>query len=46
MYSKKYIYNQSGRYKGYPFRSFVGGSFLDGYSDHLSVYILLIKEVK
>jgi len=27
MYSKKYLYNQSGRYKGYPFRSFVGGIF-------------------
>ena len=28
MYSKKYLYNQSGRYQGYPFRSFVGGIFL------------------
>lgn len=46
IYSKKYLYNQSGRYKGYPFRSFAGGSFLDGYSDHLPVYILLIKEIK
>ena len=46
IYSKKYLYNQSGRYKGYPFRSFAGGSFLDGYSDHLPVYILLIKEMK
>jgi len=27
MYSKKYLYNQSVRYKGYPFRSFVGGIF-------------------
>ena len=45
IYSKKYLYNQSGRFKGYPFRSFAGGSFLNGYSDHLPVYMLLIKEL-
>lgn len=45
IYNKKYLFNQSGRFKGYPFRSFAGGSYLDGYSDHLPVYILLIKEL-
>lgn len=45
IYNKKYLFNQSGRFKGYPFRSFGGGSYLDGYSDHLPVYILLIKEL-
>ena len=45
IYSKKYLFNQSGRFKGYPFRSFAAGSFLNGYSDHLPVYILLIKEL-
>ncbi|MEO2083975.1 MAG: hypothetical protein ABGW65_00460 [Marinoscillum sp.] len=43
---KIFLYNQFGRYKDYPFRSFAWSSFLDGYSDHLLVYILLIKEVK
>ncbi len=45
IYNKKYLFNQSGRYKGYPFRSFASGSYLDGYSDHLPVYMLLIKEL-
>ncbi len=45
IYNKKYLFNQSGRFKGYPFRSFSGGSYLDGYSDHLPVYVLLIKEL-
>jgi len=45
IYNKKYLFNQSGRFKGYPFRSFAGGSYLDGYSDHLPVYILIIKEL-
>ena len=45
IYDRKFLFNQSGRFKGYPFRSFAGGSFLDGYSDHLPVYILLIREL-
>ena len=45
IYNKKYLFNQSGRFKGYPFRSFAGGSYLDGYIDHLQVYILIIKEL-
>ncbi len=44
IFKEKYLINQNGNYKGYPFRSFAGGRYLDGYSDHLPVYILLIKE--
>ena len=44
IYKEKYLINQDGNYKGYPFRSFAGGRYLDGYSDHLPVYILLLKE--
>tara|TARA_B100002051_G_C16677965_1_gene608127 strand:+ start:53 stop:1054 length:1002 start_codon:yes stop_codon:yes gene_type:complete len=44
IFKEKYLINQDGNYKGYPFRSFAGGRYLDGYSDHLPVYILLIKE--
>lgn len=44
VYSKSYLINQSGNYKGYPFRSFVGGNFIGGYSDHLPVYIILKRE--
>ena len=45
IYNEEYIINQSGRYRGYPFRSFASGNFLNGYSDHLPVYILLLKKL-
>ena len=41
---KPYLINQSGNYEGYPFRSFAGGNFIGGYSDHLPVYIILKRE--
>ena len=37
---------QDGQYKGYPKRTFSGGVWLDGYSDHLPTEIYLIREVK
>lgn len=44
VFNKSYLANPRGRYKGYPYRSFVGG-FTGGYSDHFPVYVYLIKEV-
>ena len=41
IYNKQYLINQDGNYKGYPFRSFAGGNFIKGFSDHLPIYILL-----
>ncbi len=46
IYNPQYIISQSGRYKGYPFRSFQNNNFAGGYSDHFPVYIYLIKEDK
>jgi len=46
IFKKPYMINQEGRYKGYPKRSFVGNKFQGGYSDHLPVYIYLVREVK
>ena len=34
----------SGKYEGYPFRSYANGSYTGGYSDHFPVYLFLIKE--
>ncbi len=45
IYNPQYLSNQSGRYKGYPFRSFSNGKFTDGYSDHYPVYVYLVKRV-
>jgi len=33
-----------GRFQGYPFRSYGGGVYLGGYSDHFPTYVLLIRE--
>ncbi len=43
IFNKNYLTTPRGKYKGYPFRSFVNG-FTGGYSDHFPVYIYLIKE--
>lgn len=45
IYNKPYLINSEGKYKGYPYRSFAGGQFLNGYSDHFPVYAYLIREV-
>lgn len=34
---------QEGKYKGYPFRTYVGSRYDGGYSDHFPVYIVLKK---
>ncbi len=46
IYNKRYLTNQKGRYKGYPFRSYSFNTYQGGYSDHFPVYIYLIKEKK
>ncbi len=46
IYNPSYLMNQTGAFKGYPYRSFIGSSFTGGYSDHFPVYIYLIKELK
>ena len=44
IFNKPYLTNPRGRYKGYPYRSFTGGGFTGGYSDHFPVYLYLVKE--
>lgn len=46
IYNKSYLVTPTGKYKGYPFRSFSNGSFTGGYSDHFPVYLYLIKRVE
>lgn len=46
IFNKKYLIVDRGRYKGYPFRSYAGGTYAGGYSDHFPVYVYLIKEVE
>ncbi|MBU0765186.1 MAG: endonuclease/exonuclease/phosphatase family protein [Bacteroidetes bacterium] len=46
VFNKNFLKQQSGRYKGYPLRTFAGGVYTAGYSDHFPTYIFLIKEVR
>lgn len=45
VFNKKFLTQQTGRYKGYPFRAYVGGQYQGGYSDHFPVFIYLLKAV-
>lgn len=45
IYNPAYMYQKTGRFRGYPLRAFVGGSYMGGYSDHFPVYVLLVKPV-
>ena len=43
IYKPSYLLNPKGRYKGYPLRTYAGGSYVGGYSDHFPAYLCLIK---
>ncbi|MBQ9462611.1 MAG: endonuclease/exonuclease/phosphatase family protein [Bacteroidales bacterium] len=43
IFSKPFMTNQSGQYKGTPFRTYSGGAFVGGYSDHYPTYIVVAK---
>lgn len=46
VYNPSYLLTQNGRYKAYPFRTYAGGSYTGGYSDHFPVYLYLIRKIK
>ena len=45
IYNPNYLKNTSGKYKGYPFRTYAGTTYLGGFSDHFPVYMYLIKQL-
>lgn len=45
IFAPPFLQNPRGRWKGYPFRSFSGGGFSGGYSDHFPVFVYLIREL-
>lgn len=46
IFRRDYLIQSEGKYKGAPKRTHAGGSWLDGYSDHLPVVVYLLKEQK
>ncbi|MBO6168636.1 MAG: endonuclease/exonuclease/phosphatase family protein [Bacteroidales bacterium] len=43
IFNKPFMTNQSGQYKGTPFRTFSNGAFVGGYSDHYPTYIVIAR---
>ena len=43
IFNPKFLTNQTGQYKGTPFRTFSNGAFIGGYSDHYPTYIVITK---
>ncbi len=41
IFTKPFMTNQTGQYKGTPFRTFSNGAFVGGYSDHYPTYIVI-----
>lgn len=41
VFNKDFLFQQSGKFKGYPLRTFSGSTFLNGYSDHFPTLIYL-----
>lgn len=46
VFNKPFVRQEEGNFKGYPFRTFAGGAYTGGYSDHFAVYVILLKEKK
>lgn len=46
VFNKPFLIQKSGNFKGYPWRTWAGDTYLGGYSDHFPVYVYLLKEVE
>ena len=46
IFNRPFLTQKEGAFTGYPKRTYAGGVFQGGYSDHFPVYLFLIKEKK
>lgn len=44
VYNKEFLKTAFGNFKGYPFRTYSGGIYTGGYSDHFPSYILIARD--
>ncbi len=44
IFNKPFLVQPSGRFQGYPYRSFAGGAYLGGYSDHFPTLVYLLRK--
>jgi hypothetical protein len=43
VFRQPWLLQTEGAFRGYPFRTFVGDIFINGYSDHLPVFLYFLK---
>jgi Endonuclease/Exonuclease/phosphatase family len=46
IYYRDFLIEHEGEYKGYPKRSWAGNVWNEGYSDHLPIYSILVRQMK
>lgn len=46
VYNEKFLIQKDGPYAGYPLRTYAGGAYTGGYSDHFPTYIFVVKKSK
>ncbi len=46
IFNRDYLKENTGRYKGYPMRTWDGNTYRGGYSDHFPTYLVLLKTFK
>lgn len=46
IFNKEYMVTKTGKWKGYPMRTYDGAIYNGGYSDHFPTYTVLLKEIK
>ena len=44
VFRRPWMLQSEGQFRGYPFRTYVGDIFINGYSDHLPVYLFFLKK--
>lgn len=46
IFKRDYMIEKTGKFKGYPKRTYSNGIYIGGYSDHLPTYLVFLKPVK
>ena len=46
IFNRNFMVTKTGRFKGYPMRTYDGVIYNGGYSDHFPTYCVMLKEVK
>jgi hypothetical protein len=46
VFNEPFLQQQTGAFKNYPLRTFIGDTYAGGYSDHFPVYLFLVKDIR